>query len=125
MSVADLLVPPSEHEVRAALGRFAADVARHYGGRLQSIHLFGSRARGDYRPDSDADVAVVLKDGNWKPWEERWTLVGLAYAPSVDSGLDIQPWPFSATQWQSADIRPATKLVGAARREAVPIESRR
>jgi predicted nucleotidyltransferase len=23
--------------------------------------LFGSRARGDHRPDSDADIAVILK----------------------------------------------------------------
>jgi hypothetical protein len=124
MNLAELLTPPSEREVDAALSRFAREVARHYGRRLKGIYLFGSRARGDHRPDSDADVAVVLEDGSWVSWEERWTLVHLAYGPSLDSGLEIQPWPFSATQWHTADIRPTTKLVDAARQEALPLESR-
>jgi predicted nucleotidyltransferase len=124
MSVTNLLAPPTEHAVRKALARFAGDVTRHYGRRLKGIYLFGSRARGDHRPDSDADVAIVLEDGNWTPWEERWTLVRLAYAPSLDSGLGIQPWPFSATQWDSVDLAQTTKLVSVARSEAVPIGPR-
>jgi uncharacterized protein len=123
MNFADTLTPPSEDEVRTALARFAADVARHYGRRLQGIYLFGSRARGDHRSDSDADLAIVIEDGDWQPWEERRTLVRLAYTPSLDSGLDIQPWPFSATQWNAADSQPANKVVSAARREGVRLGS--
>jgi len=33
-----------------------------YGGRLDRVVLFGSRARGDAGPDSDYDVAVFLRD---------------------------------------------------------------
>ena len=33
-----------------------------YGDRLERLVLFGSRARGDSRPDSDYDVAVFLHD---------------------------------------------------------------
>jgi predicted nucleotidyltransferase len=33
-----------------------------YGPRLERIVLFGSRARGEARPDSDYDVAVFLHD---------------------------------------------------------------
>jgi predicted nucleotidyltransferase len=33
-----------------------------YGDRLERVALFGSRARGDHRPDSDYDVAVLIKD---------------------------------------------------------------
>jgi predicted nucleotidyltransferase len=32
-----------------------------YGNQLERVVLFGSRARGDARPDSDYDVAVFLK----------------------------------------------------------------
>lgn len=33
-----------------------------YGERLARVVLFGSQARGDSQPDSDIDVAIVLKD---------------------------------------------------------------
>jgi len=39
---------------RAALGEI-------HGDRLELVVLFGSRARGDARPDSDYDVAIFLK----------------------------------------------------------------
>ena len=44
------------------LARFRAAVAEAYGERLDRVVLYGSRARGDARPDSDYDVAVFLHD---------------------------------------------------------------
>ncbi|MBV9288809.1 MAG: nucleotidyltransferase domain-containing protein [Hyphomicrobiales bacterium] len=44
------------------LRRFRAAVSDAYGARLDRIVLYGSRARGDARPDSDYDVAVFLRD---------------------------------------------------------------
>lgn len=37
-------------------------VTSKYGPNLERIYLFGSRARGDAKPDSDWDVLVVLTD---------------------------------------------------------------
>jgi predicted nucleotidyltransferase len=45
--------------------------------RIEQAILFGSRARGDYRPDSDADVALILESGN--EWPVLETLAGLAF----------------------------------------------
>src|SRR5437870_387499 len=42
--------------------RFRAALDALYGDRLERVVLFGSRARGDAREDSDYDVAVFLKD---------------------------------------------------------------
>src|SRR4051794_6308558 len=95
----ELLKPPTEEEAIRAVERFAAEVRRHYGGRLKGIFLFGSRARQDHSPESDADVAIVLKDADWEEWVERHRLVRLAYRISMDTGLAIQPWPFSEQQW--------------------------
>ena len=44
------------------LSRFRAALDEVYGERIERVVLFGSRARGDARPDSDYDVAVFLKD---------------------------------------------------------------
>lgn len=36
-------------------------LSRIYGGRLRGIYLYGSAARGEMRPGSDLDIAVVLE----------------------------------------------------------------
>ena len=42
------------------LQRFRAALDATYGARIERVVLFGSRARGDARADSDYDVAVFL-----------------------------------------------------------------
>ena len=44
------------------LSRFRAALDEVYGERIERVVLFGSRARGEARPDSDYDIAVFLKD---------------------------------------------------------------
>jgi predicted nucleotidyltransferase len=44
------------------LKRFRAAVSQAYGPLVERVVLYGSRARGDARPDSDYDVAVFLRD---------------------------------------------------------------
>ena len=43
------------------LKRFRAALDAIYGSRIERIVLFGSRARGDCRPESDYDVAVFVR----------------------------------------------------------------
>jgi uncharacterized protein len=118
-AVDDQARPPTEAEVERALARFLEAAQRHYGDRLKGLYLFGSRARGDFRPDSDADVAVVLEDGDWTPWVERWALHRLAYEPSLNSGLFIQPWVFSASQWDDNNAQEPANLLRSVKRDAV------
>lgn len=44
------------------LRRYVEALDRHFGGRLVSVVLFGSWARGTARPDSDLDLLVVIRD---------------------------------------------------------------
>jgi predicted nucleotidyltransferase len=49
------------------LKRFRTALDEMYGDRLERVVLYGSRARGDAREDSDYDVAVFLRD-----MPDRW-----------------------------------------------------
>ena len=49
-------------QIDPILTRFRATVDEIYGPRLERVMLYGSRARGDARDDSDYDVAVFLRD---------------------------------------------------------------
>ena len=58
-------------------------------GRISRVVLFGSRARGEERADSDWDVAVFLK-GSASSWDTM-ALADVAYDLIVESGEFIQP----------------------------------
>lgn len=116
--------PPTEDEVSLALKAFAQSVRAKYGTRVKKILLFGSRARGDHRPDSDADVAVVLEDGDWSFWREKMVLGGLAYDQIMDLGVVIQSWPIAASEWFEPERHRNPAFVRDIRREAQSIEAR-
>jgi predicted nucleotidyltransferase len=57
---------------RTVLEHFAAQAQQTLGENLVSIILFGSRARGDARPDSDVDLLLIVKNiENLSPVLER------------------------------------------------------
>ena len=124
MSVVEgLYRPPTEQEISEALRCFAETVRREYGARLKGLYLFGSRARRDHHDESDADVAVVIEDGDWRFWDEKMRLVDLGHDMLVDFGLYIQPWPFAASAWTSPEGAPRQHLIEAAKRDARPLET--
>lgn len=96
---AELLAPPSEAAVAAAIAAYGKTVAEAYGSRLAGLHLFGSRARGDHRPDSDVDLAVVLTVLDGGAAAEKMKLIDLAFDALTDAGVMIQPWPFTSAEW--------------------------
>jgi len=73
----------------ARLRAFRRDAERALPGMIDSVLLFGSRARGEARRDSDYDVAVLLK-GAERPPSARALLSDAAYRHIV-AGVHIRP----------------------------------
>jgi len=77
------------------LVRFRKALDEVYGNRLDRMVLFGSRARGDARPDSDYDVAVFLKEPG-ELWDDLGKLSHITTGILVDTGAVISAKPFPA-----------------------------
>lgn len=122
MTGRDLLSAPDDSVVDRAVRDFAREVRRAYGSRLKGLYLFGSRARGDHTADSDADVAVVLADGDWRVWDEKMRLADIEYDIIVDSGVEPQGWPVSESEWRNPEMHENPPLMRAMRRDAKRIE---
>ena len=76
MSNPTLLATMSRDE-RRVLEDYVAAVRAPYGDRLDDVLVFGSRARGEARDDSDVDVADILNDPIEDFWREKITLTDL------------------------------------------------
>ncbi len=77
------------------LTRFRTAVKEIYDERVERVVLFGSRARGDARPDSDYDVAVFIKDtGTFS--DESARLAAVSTDILFDTGAVISATPFPA-----------------------------
>jgi predicted nucleotidyltransferase len=94
------------------LRRFRAALDEIYGERLERVVLFGSRARGDARADSDYDVAVFLRDLTDRPAE----LNRLA-----DLGTDILNETGEFMPYRAGSYEERTPLMLALRSEGVDL----
>jgi uncharacterized protein len=77
------------------LSRFRAALDEIYGERVERVVLFGSRARGDARADSDYDIAVFLRAPDTF-WKESGRLARIETDILYDTGVVISALPFSA-----------------------------
>ena len=77
------------------LTKFRAALQALYGERIERVVLYGSRARGDARADSDYDVAVFLKDLGDR-WNEIDRIVALEGEILDETGAVINALPFGA-----------------------------
>jgi predicted nucleotidyltransferase len=97
------------------LKRFRAALDTLYGDRIERVVLFGSRARGDARKDSDYDVAVFLKSLADR-WQEVDRIVPLVTDILYEDGAFIHAMPHRAGSYQDR-----TPLMREIRREGIDL----
>ena len=55
-------LPQTNNQVKQTLTHLKVYLQEIYQDELVKVILFGSRARGDHKPNSDIDILIVLKD---------------------------------------------------------------
>jgi uncharacterized protein len=106
---------PAAPALDPVLKRFRAALDALYGDRLERVVLFGSRARGDAREDSDYDVAVFLK-GLANRWQEVDRIVPVVTEILYSDGAFIHAMPHRAGSY-----RDRTSLMREIRREGIDL----
>lgn len=103
--------------IDTVLSRFRAELAKLYGERIERVVLYGSRARGDARPDSDYDVAVFLNDHEpFQFGQEADRIADIGIGITFDTGAVINALPFRAGAY-----RERTPLMRELRREGIDL----
>lgn len=73
------------------LKKYVEDICRIYGQQLRAVILYGSYARGDFRPDSDIDL-MILVDSSAKEIEAKGRgLSDMTFEYNFHYGLEIMP----------------------------------
>ena len=78
-------------KIRDLIDQYVEEVKKIYGSHICQIILYGSYARGDFRPDSDIDIMILadISDLELKVYAQQ--LSYMTYDFNLDNDLDIKP----------------------------------
>jgi len=107
--------PATEQAAR----RFLTAVGKRYA--VLGAMLYGSRARGTHRPESDADVVILLAGPAGSTVNTMLEMIDDAYTVELESGIVISPLPVWQDQWEHPEKFPNLGLLRNIRRDGIPL----
>lgn len=106
-----------DHDTEEAVRSFLALIAGRYD--TAGAIVYGSRARGTHRPDSDADVAVLLKGEHQRALTTALAMADVAFDVLLDTGINISPLPVWLDEWEHPENHSNPALLRNIAREGV------
>ncbi len=71
--------------------QYVSNIHDIYGSHLRQIILYGSYARGDFRPNSDIDIMILLDLSDVDIKKYRHQLSDMTFDFNMDYDVDIKP----------------------------------
>jgi predicted nucleotidyltransferase len=81
--------------------------------------LFGSRARDSHQPDSDVDLAILMRGERGDFVDTKLAMADIAYDLLLEFGIRIQPLPIWEGEWQHPDSYPNPRLLHNIERDGI------
>jgi antitoxin ChpS len=107
--------------LQSALRELDRKLRKRFGTKYLKLVLFGSRARGDNVPESDADVAVILRGRITGRWSLKRLIIEETYPILLKTGLYIQVWPVEEDELGDPDRSPIPGLIRNIAREGISL----
>ena len=95
-------VPALDAETERAARTFLRHLEGHF--PVREAFVYGSRARHTHRPDSDADIAIILNGERGDRSKVSGDMAGIAFDVMMETGVMVQAVPF----WPDEIARPET-----------------
>ena len=109
------LDPGTEQAAR----RFLSLISSRY--EMAGAIVYGSRARGTHRPDSDVDVAVLLRGQHQRFLAAKLDMADVAFDVLLETGILISPLPIWLDEWEHPENYSNPALLRNIDREGVRI----
>lgn len=106
-----------DRNTEEAVRQFLALIAGRYDA-TEAI-VYGSRARGTHRPDSDADVAVLLRGKHQRFLTTKLDMSDTAFDVLLETGILVSPLPVWLDEWEHPENYSNPTLLRNIRREGV------
>jgi DNA invertase Pin-like site-specific DNA recombinase len=116
---------PAPLSVRPALDAETEHAARVFMQRIEGKYpmveglVYGSRARGDHKPDSDADLAVILKGERGDRYEVSNDMAGIAFDVMLETGVLVSALPLWEAEFQQPERFSNPALIANIKREGL------
>lgn len=106
-----------DRDTEKAVRRFLALITDRYD--TAGAIVYGSRARGTHHPDSDADVAVLLRGEHQRVLTTALALADMAFDVLLETGINITPLPVWLDEWEHPEAYSNPALLRNIAREGV------
>lgn len=106
-----------DHDTEKTVRRFLALISSRYD--IDAAIVYGSRARGTHRPDSDADVAVLLRGERQRFLSVKLDMADAAFEVLLETGILISPLPIWLDEWEHPESYSSPALLRNIDREGV------
>ena len=73
------------------IGQYIEEIKKIYGSHVRQIILYGSYARGDFRPDSDIDIMILVKMSDEEIRLVKNDIYDLAFEFEINTGIEFSP----------------------------------
>lgn len=102
---------------------FIARISSQYD--LAEAVLFGSRARRTHWPDSDADIAMVLRGPYGQRADAAVNMAGIAFDVMLETGMLIEALPLREDEWAHPEDFNTPALIANIQRDGIRLCVRR
>jgi DNA invertase Pin-like site-specific DNA recombinase/predicted nucleotidyltransferase len=116
---------PSLLPSRPALDAETEQAARAFLRRIEASYsiieglVYGSRARGDHKPDSDADLAVILAGERGDRYRVSGDMAAIAFDVMMETGVLVSALPLWEEEFRRPEQFSNPALIAAIKREGL------